>query len=132
MAPQKWSDASRSLQDEYAHDMEKKWPLLQLCDHHWKAHYLATKNYPQWYKHHHKKMGDDKDTEQMGPPQKKQKTAVDSDDNDDDDDTGDCQTDPEASDEDRNTAPPSWLNEGIHEGPTRGTSRPKARPLRDP
>ena len=65
-------------------------------------------------------------------PNKKLKTAVDS----DDDNTGDCQTDAEANtspdasedDSDRNTEPPSWLNDDIHEGPMRGTSRP----LRDP
>jgi hypothetical protein len=134
MAPQKWSDATRSVQDQYAREMEKKWPVLRLCADHWKVHYIATKNYPQWYKFYHKKMGKGKDTEPMGPPQKKHKPAVDS----DDDDTGDCQTDPEldavpsASDEDGSTAPPYRRNEDNHDGSSRDTSRPKARALRDP
>ena len=53
------------------------------------------------------------------------------------DDTGDCQTDPETdtihdSDEDTDVAPPRQLEEDFREGPMRGISRPKARPLKDP
>ena len=73
-------------------------------------------------------MGIGRDSEPMGLPNKKLKTVVDSDDNN----TGDCQTDTETNtipntsedDLDRNTQPPSWLNDDIHKGPIRGTLRP--------
>lgn len=130
IAPKTWGDAMRSVEAEYERDMERRWTELQFCSNHWKVHQIAKLNYPQWYKYYHKKMSRGKETKQ-GPPQKKLKSAVAS----DDDDTGDCQTDPgtdtnpEDSDKDKNTTSPSWVDEGIHEETTRGTSRPRARPL---
>ena len=48
-APSKWGQASRETEDEYVHGMEKRWPILHLCEGHWKAIQIATTNYPQWY-----------------------------------------------------------------------------------
>jgi len=70
--------------------------------------------------------------ETKGPTRKRHRTTTEG------NDTGDSQTDPEtdiepnAFEEDSNVTLPSWLDEDIHEGPSRGTSRPKAQPLRDP
>ena len=134
LAPEMWGDAPRSIQDEYAHEMEKKWPVLCYCENHWKDYHLTTKTYPGWYKGYHKKKstGKGKDIKGKGPALKRRKTTV------EDDDAGDCQTDPKTNtvpdglDDDHTIALPSWLEEDVHEGSSMGTSRPKARPLRDP
>jgi len=89
MAPKKWGDAPRSVQDQYARDMENKWPVLQLCANSWKVHYLATKNYPQWYKSYHKKACEFNKPDTKGPPPKKRKVEI------EDDDADHCQTDPD-------------------------------------
>ena len=76
LAPKKWRDAPRRVQDEYAHEMERHWPILQYCDNQWKVQYLTTKTYPQWYKWYHKKMSDANDTEPDEPHQENpQKTC---------------------------------------------------------
>jgi len=134
LAPETWGDAPRSIQDEYAHKMEKKWPILHYCENHWKVHHLTTKMYPGWYKGYHKKKstGKGKDIKGKGPALKRRKTMV------EDDDTGNCQTNPETdtvpdgSDDDHTIALPSWLKEDVCKGSSMGTSRPKARHLRDP
>ena len=81
-------------------------------------------------------IGKDNDKETNGPPSKKFKTMVeddhtcvsqadtppkDSDIDDDDDDNNN-----------NNNPKPSWLKDNVQEGLSRGISRPKARPLRDP
>ena len=131
IAPKKWSDAPRSLIDEYSRDMEEHWPVLQYCANHWKANHIATLAYSQWYKYYHRKISANQVTEQKGPAQKKLKKTVDSDDNDIQmDPETDTTHDSDASDEDRSTTLPSQLDKDIREGPTRDTSRPRARPLR--
>jgi hypothetical protein len=35
--------------------MEARWPILCYCENNWKAHEIATSNYPQWHKHHSRK-----------------------------------------------------------------------------
>ena len=136
LAPKKWHDAPRRVQDEYAHEMERHWPVLQYCDNQWKAQYLATKTYPQWYKWYHKKMSDANDTEldepaddsePDEPAQKRCKTTNEG-----------SESDPTSEavqvllDGDTNIATSSWLENDVQEGPTVGTSRPRARPLKDP
>ena len=140
MAPDKWGDVRRKPLDEFTREMEKKFPVLRYCEDHWKVNYVATKNYPQWYKSYHQKMlvlkGKKKETNE--PPQKKRRTRI------KDDDDSHCQSDsetdtvdgptPEALDEgsNHNNARPSWLEEDTQEEPRACTSRPRARPLRDP
>ena len=136
LAPQKWRDAPRRVQDEYACEMERHWPVLQYCDNQWKAQYLATKTYPQWYKWYHKKMSDANDTEPDKPAddsepdkpaQKRCKTTNEG-----------SESDPTSEavqvllDGDTNIATSSWLEDDVQKGPTVGTSRPRARPLKDP
>ena len=66
------------------------------------------------------------------PPLKKPKNMI------EDDDTGNCQSDvetnaaPEVSDRDITLASSSQLEDNIREVPRIGTSRPRARPLKDP
>jgi hypothetical protein len=134
VAPKKWSNALRSLQDEYVRDMEIRWEVLRFCEDHWKVHQLATSNYPQWYKTHISSKPGDDDTK--GPAKKKWKV-----DRDNTQTTGggrdtdhESDTDHDASDWDAesNCRSPSVLDEGIHLETTTAPSRPKARIIRDP
>jgi len=76
----KWHDASR-IKDEYAYDMEMHWPVLHYCDNHWKAHKIATQNYPQWYKNYHKKKLKVEEKNSDEPAQKKHRTVIEDDEN---------------------------------------------------
>lgn len=132
LAPPKWRDATLRVQDEYTAEMERRWPVLGYCENHWKVRYLATKNYPQWYGKYEEKMKKAKNNQTDEPPLKKPKNMI------EDDDTGNCQSDvetdaaPEVSDRDINLASSSQLEDNIREVPRIGTSRPRARPLKDP
>jgi len=138
IAPKKWSKASRTVHKEYAREMETRWPILQYCENHYKAHLLTTKHYSQWYKTHHmaQTIGKDNNKETNRPPSKKFKTMVE----DDHTCVSQADTPPEDSDIDdnddnnnnNNNPKPSWLKDNVQEGSSRGISRPKARPLRDP
>jgi hypothetical protein len=55
MAPERWNNAKPNIRDEYTHEMELWWPVVHYCENHWKAHRIATNNYPQWYKNHCRK-----------------------------------------------------------------------------
>ena len=55
MAPEKWGDVSKAVKDDYIHDMEREWSVLRYCEGHWKANYIATSIYSQWYHAYHKK-----------------------------------------------------------------------------
>ncbi len=54
-SPEKWSDTTREVHDEYFCKMEERWEVLQYCDNHWKANKLATALYSIWYNQYHKK-----------------------------------------------------------------------------
>jgi len=139
LAPEKWRDALRKVQDQYTHEMEKRWPILCYCKNHWKAHYLTTKNYPQWYKVYNRKMiVKGKKNKTNEPAQKKRRTMIEDDDpsnsqSDSETGTGDGSI-PEALGEgsNRDNDRPSWLEEDTQEEHRRGILRPRARPLRDP
>jgi hypothetical protein len=113
--------------------MEETFKVLHYCDNHWKSHHLATKNYPQWYKHYHfnKKQDDGEDVKPTRRSSKKKKVAID----EEGDETGDGQSNAdtdmtsEASDE---AASPSSLDVQTRDGPAGGSSRPKPRPLANP
>ena len=130
--PPKWRDATLRVQDEYTAEMERRWPVLRYCENHWKVRYLATKNYPQWYGKYEEKMKKAKNNQTDELPLKKPKNMI------EDNDTGNCQSDvetdaaPEVSDRDINLASSSQLEDNIREVPRIGTSRPRARPLKDP
>ena len=44
-APEKWTDTSRDMREEYLHEMEGQWEVLWYCDNHWKASKLTTMLY---------------------------------------------------------------------------------------
>ena len=48
-APPTWGGASRKLEDQFNHEMEKAWPVLRYCESHWKTRHMATSIYSQWY-----------------------------------------------------------------------------------
>lgn len=73
-APSKWGQASREAEDEYIDGMEKKWPILRLCEDHWKVIQIATSNYPQWYFYHSDKP-DQMKSEEIDLDQQKHKKA---------------------------------------------------------
>ena len=62
--------------------MERCWPVLRYCDNHWKAHEIATANYPQWHKNHHKKKLGAEGNKHSDKPVQKKCRAVIEDDND--------------------------------------------------
>jgi len=132
LALKTWSRMPRSIEDKYVCEMEEQWPILWYCKNHWKVNYLVTQNYPIWHKTHQKNLGKDNNTETKGPTQKRHRTTTEG------NDTGDSQIDPKtdiepkALEDDSNIALLSWLNKDICKGPRRDTSRPKAKPLRDP
>lgn len=54
-APEKWTDASRDVREEYLREMEGRWEVLRYCDNHWKANKVATSLYSIWYNQYHRK-----------------------------------------------------------------------------
>jgi len=130
-------------QGQYMKNTRMKWKHDGLSSNtarnHYKAHLLTTKHYSQWYKTHHmaQTISKDNDKETNGPSSKKFKTMV----KDDHTCVSQADTPPKDSDiddnddndNDNNDNPkPSWLKDNVQEGSSRGISRPKARPLRDP
>jgi hypothetical protein len=76
-APEKWTDASRDVREEYLREMEEKWEVLRYCDNHWKASKLATTLYSVWYNQYHKKAikGQNNNAHKGHPPNKKARTS---------------------------------------------------------
>ena len=76
-APEKWTDASRDVREEYLREMEGRWEVLRYCDNHWKASKLATMLYSIWYNQHHKKAikSQNNNADEGRPPNKKARTS---------------------------------------------------------
>jgi hypothetical protein len=139
MAPEKWGDASRQVRDEYIREMENEWTVLRLCENHWKANAIATSIYSQWYHSYDKKMKGikEEDGNRDEPATKKRRTTAEA--------TDDARTpppDPQANREATST-PETPEVENIQvavamssqlqqQGASVVTSKPKARPLRNP
>jgi len=133
-APSKWSQASRDVEDEYISGMEKRWPILCFCEDHWKAIHIATSNYSQWYNYYSSKATQVKSEDQIDFDQRKHKKAK---------FAVDQTRSPEPEDEGgplggailetpaRDT-PSSCLKQVAPQASSKTTSRPKARPLKDP
>jgi len=51
IAPPKWGEASAHLRQRYHRLMCDEFPELRFCDKNWKADYIATLNYPLWYRY---------------------------------------------------------------------------------
>ncbi|KAG6809263.1 hypothetical protein H0H92_000962 [Tricholoma furcatifolium] len=49
MHPTTWGRASQAVMAGYREEMERAFPLLALCDNHWKVDNIATESYPSWY-----------------------------------------------------------------------------------
>ena len=95
IAPETWGQATKEVREEYFQDMESNYPVLRLCDNHWKANSLATTIYSQWYKTYDKRVntcaddninegeygdgnnGDNNNGDGCeGPPRKKTKSTI--------------------------------------------------------
>lgn len=76
-APEKWTDASRDVREEYFREMERRWEVLRYCDNHWKATKLATTLYSIWYNQYHKKAikSQNNNAHEGRPPNKKARTS---------------------------------------------------------
>lgn len=49
VAPEKWGQAGVQVQTLFIVEMETRYPVLALCDDHWKARKIATGFYPSFY-----------------------------------------------------------------------------------
>jgi len=133
-APSKWGQASREAEDEYINGMEKRWPILRLCEDHWKAIHIATSNYSQWYNYYSSKAAQVKSEDQIDFDQRKHKKAK---------IAVDQARSPEPEDEGgplggailetpAGDTPFSCPEQVAPQAGSKTTSRPKARPLKDP
>jgi hypothetical protein len=84
IAPETWGQATMEVREKYCREMESEYPVLRLCNNHWKVNAIATAIYSQWHRTYDKKMKpcpDDDDNSEGD--------SSDSDCNISDDDTGD-------------------------------------------
>lgn len=108
-APEKWTDASREVREEYFREMEGRWEVLRYCDNHWKATKLATALYSIWYNQYHKKAAKTQGGDpHEGHPSKKARVS-----------SADSEDSPELEDQENRVT-------------IQAPSRPKPRPLQDP
>lgn len=142
LAPRTWGAATQQVEDAFICSMEERFPVLKLCDNHWKARKIATENYSQWFKPFKGKMeGDSKangkrikdesdDGSCIEPVTKKSKAAIEVDDfdaTDSDVEAGQVE-DPKIAIEVIDDAQPSRREAQQPQV----TSRPKATVLKDP
>jgi hypothetical protein len=140
MAPERWNYAKPNVRDEYIHEMELRWPVVRYCENHWKAHRIATDNYPQWYKNHCRKRPGGEATKSDEPAAKKQRTIIEDDENvhlqsESETNAGDGPMPEEMDDNmDSNASTSFHVRQDNQEVSRGGSSRPRARPLvlRDP
>jgi len=144
IAPEKWTDVSRDVHEEYLHEMEGRWEVLRYCDNHWKASKLAMTLYSIWYNKYHKKAtkSQNNNVHEGCPPNKKARTfSTDSEDRIRDSPEPENQAhgravsenpiqDIDDADLDLNSSLCHIQTENL---PTiQASSRPKPRPLQDP
>ena len=129
-APERWTDASREVRDEYFREMEERWEVLRYCDNHWKANKLATALYSIWYNPYHKKTAKAQggDPQEGRPNKKARMSSADSEDSPEPEDQGDGRATSEIPIADRGPEAESIPRTVTMQAP----SRPKPRPLRDP
>jgi hypothetical protein len=134
MAPKTWGMITKEAQEAYVYAMEYRYRELQYCEYNWKANYIATTIYPQWYLNFSTKTG----TSESRPATKRTKTTC----ADADDalitqlespiDGVDTQSPPQTA----MAVDDSPLNPEPEVQPcmpsSSARSRPRARPLRDP
>ena len=144
-APSSWGKASLDARNLYHSELEKRWGFLRCCENHWKADALATANYSQWYLAHKAKMAAIKAAEQSEVSKarapKRAKTAGEEEDDfrkvrseftADPDDFGSLRSETPFDDlrvgNDQLSDPEDKAMQEL----ATVSSRPKARPLRDP
>ena len=76
IAPKKWSEVPIGLLKEYMQEIEHQWPVLGYCNNYWKSHYLATKNYLQWFKAYDKRPSEASNIKTEGPARRQQRTNM--------------------------------------------------------
>jgi hypothetical protein len=130
-APEKWTDASRDVRDEYFREMEERWQVLRYCDNHWKANKLATALYSIWYNPYHKKAAKIQggNPHEGRPIKKARMSSADLEDSPEPEDQGDGRAASESPIADH--GPESTLQTENRET-SQPSSRPKPRPLQDP
>lgn len=52
IAPTNWADATLEAHNYYEHHLCRRFPQLSYGANNWKAHMIATENYPSWYNKH--------------------------------------------------------------------------------
>ena len=62
-APSTWSRAPMGSMLIYRRDMYKVFPDLMLCESHWKVQYIATAQYPSWYRNPKNRISRTEDTD---------------------------------------------------------------------
>ena len=129
MAPDTWGEVDDKVQDYFVCEMEERWTVLRYCDNHWKANAIATSLYSQWYHtYDRKKKG-------LNEPAAKRPRIATEEPGDAHSPTAGSQADrvpsptPETPVDDITEAPSSRLDQ---QGVTQASSRPRARPLRNP
>ena len=50
VAPTTWGNVSLDAQNRLINTLETEFPILQLCENHWKSTMVATNSYSQWYR----------------------------------------------------------------------------------
>jgi hypothetical protein len=143
-APEKWTDASREVRNEYFREMEEQYEVLWYCDNHWKANKLAMTFYSIWLTRHNKKgMKSQKDNPHEGRLNKKARTTnTDSEDKFRGSPKPDGQTTrrvvshnptEDIDGAEPELGPPLCCIQTENRPPTsQASSRPKPRPLKDP
>ena len=131
IAPEKWTDASKEVRDEYFREMEERWVVLRYCENHWKTNKLATALYSIWYNQYLKKASKAHGgNAHEGHPNKKAKiSSADSEDSPEPDDQGEGRAGPENPIDDRGLGA---ILQTENRPTIPASSRPKPRPLRDP
>ena len=74
-APKTWGKVDATVAAQYRNEMERKFSELRLCDHSWKADFIATLNYPSWYNNNVEKEEHLKRTSDDPPPDAKRLRA---------------------------------------------------------
>ena len=140
-APETWGQVSLAASNKYIREMESRWPILRYCEDHWKVHALATQNYSQWYRWYDEKKTREKS---MGRASKRAKPSriegnanraserLDSESQADPGELDGWRAQTPSDDLHSDGSEPSEPEEEVTQELSMVSSRPKARPLRDP
>jgi hypothetical protein len=130
-APEKWTDASREVREEYFREMEERWEVLRYSDDHWKANKLATALYSIWYNQYYKKAAKTQgaNPHEARPKKKARIVNVDSEDSPEPEDQGNSRATTETPIADHGL---ETILQTENHATIQASSRPKPRSLQDP